>query len=314
MLFPNFYVSSVQLALMEFFKRIRMSVSHSASRLQSPARIHLTFTTRSFPLICPALTATAVLRPRNPAVPSNTPQKTLSELFPAGRFQSAMRSSYPLALAVLCAGLACAAAAQQAPQQNTEKPSPDTYGEQPSAAPAPPAVPENYAPPQVSPVPLEWTPPALQALTAQAAVKTSFTLDRTLLQVAAGLMPDSEVDDRRVINKLDGVSVHFLRFGPGGIPDEDAVGAIRAGYHVRGWKHVVTSTDRGGPVRDQTTDVWVVLDGVNVRGAVVLAETPQSLTLITIAGNINPVDLLHLRGHFGIPRFSDGGLRNRRDW
>ena len=224
-----------------------------------------------------------------------------------------MRCTYPLAFAVLCTGLACAAAQQPAPQ-NPDKPSPYTYSQQPSGEQAQPAPPENYVPPQVSPVPLEWTPPALQALTAQAAVKTSFTLDRTLLQVAAGLMPDSEERDRRVIHKLDGVSVHFLRFGPRGIPDEDAVAAIRAAYHVRGWKHVVTSTDRGGPVRDQTTDVWVVLDGVNVRGAVVMAETPQSLTLITIAGNINPVDLLHLRGHFGIPRFDDGDLRERRNW
>jgi len=36
------------------------------------------------------------------------------------------------------------------------------------------------------------------------------------------------------------------------------------------------------------------LDGVNVRGAVVLAETPGSLTIVTLAGNPSPVDLLHL--------------------
>ncbi|HEV2215320.1 MAG TPA: hypothetical protein VGR64_08535 [Terracidiphilus sp.] len=221
-----------------------------------------------------------------------------------------MSRTFPLAVSLLCMGLACPAIAQQ----NADKPSPYNYGEQPSGGPAAPAPPEDYVPPQVSPVPLEWTPPALQALNAQAAMKTSFTLDRTLLQVAAGFLPDSQEDDRRVINKLDGVSVHFLRFGSGGIPDEDAVAAIRAGYHVRGWKHVVTSTDRGGPVHNQTTDVWVVLDGMNVRGAVVMAETPQTLTLVTISGNINPVDLLHLRGHFGIPRFDDDGLNHRRSW
>ena len=43
------------------------------------------------------------------------------------------------------------------------------------------------------------------------------------------------------------------------------------------------------------------MDGVNVRGAVVLSETATSLTLVTAAGNLSPVDLLHLRGHFGIP-------------
>ena len=99
-----------------------------------------------------------------------------------------------------------------------------------------------------------------------------------------------------------------MRFPDTGIPDEGAVESIRAAYHLRGWKHLVTTGRTGGPVHDETTDVWVVMDGVNVRGAVILAETPKSLTLVTVAGNLNPVDLLHLRGHFGIPRFdSDGG-------
>ncbi len=79
---------------------------------------------------------------------------------------------------------------------------------------------------------------------------------------------------RQAINKLDGVSVHTMRFSEAGIPDEGAVEAIRASYHLRGWKHLVTTSDHGGPVHNGTTDVWVVLDGMNVRGAVVLAETP----------------------------------------
>jgi len=68
-------------------------------------------------------------------------------------------------------------------------------------------------------------------------------------------------------------------------------------------------TKAGGPVHNETTDVWVVMDGVNVRGAVVLSETPKSLTLVTVAGNLNPVDLLHLRGHFGIPKFDGDELK-----
>jgi hypothetical protein len=41
---------------------------------------------------------------------------------------------------------------------------------------------------------------------------------------------------------------------------------------------------------------------------VVLAETPKSLTLVTVAGDVSPVDILRLRGHFGIPRFAGNGL------
>lgn len=172
---------------------------------------------------------------------------------------------------------------------------------------ASPSAPPDAA--SVSPVPLEWTPPALEALSRQAATKSSFTLDRNLLNVAAGMLPDSEAGDRQVIRKLDGVSVHTMRFGDMGIPDEAAVDSIRAAYHLRGWKHLVTTAKSGGPVHNGTTDLWVVMDGVNVRGAVVLAETPKSLTLVTVAGNLSPVDILHLRGHFGIPRFDGDGVK-----
>jgi hypothetical protein len=168
-------------------------------------------------------------------------------------------------------------------------------------APMPPAA-------ERGPVVLDWTPPALADLSAKAAVKNSFTLNRDMLNAAAALMPDADEPTRQAINRVDGVSVHLLRFGAGGVPDEAAVNSIRDAYHLRGWKHVVSSSGSGGPVHDGTTDVWMVMDGVNMRGAVVLAETPKSVTLVTVAGNLSPIDLLHLRGHFGIPRFDDNGV------
>jgi hypothetical protein len=166
----------------------------------------------------------------------------------------------------------------------------------------PPAVPTQ------GPVVLDWTPPALGQLSSLAAVKNSFTLDRTMLVAAASVMGDMDEPTRQAINRLDGVSVHLLRFGADGVPDEAAVNSIREAYHLRGWKHVVTTSRNGGPVHNGTTDVWMVMDGINVRGAVVLAETPKSVTLVTVAGNLSPVDILHLRGHFGIPRFDDNGI------
>ncbi len=164
------------------------------------------------------------------------------------------------------------------------------------------------------PVPLEWTPPALVRLSSEAAVKSSFTLDRDMLRMAAGVLADPDAPARAAINKLDGVSVHLLRFGPDGVPDEEAVNAIREAYHLRGWKHLVTTTSAGGPIRNETTDVWMVMDGVNLKGAVILAETAKSVTLVTVAGNLSPIDLMHLRGHFGIPRYEsdDDGRAARR--
>jgi hypothetical protein len=202
-----------------------------------------------------------------------------------------MKLTLILGISLLSAALGCALAVAQ------------EYG-----TPAPP--PARQYPPDASPVPLDWVPPALSQLSASAPIKENFTLDRTLLGVAAGIVPDSDAPVRQAINKLDGVSVHIVRFNGSGIPDEGAVQAIRGAYHLRGWKHVVTTSDHGSAIHNGATDVWFVLDGVNVRGAVVLAETPRSLTLVTVAGNLSPIDLLHLRGHFGIPRLDANDFQN----
>ncbi len=191
--------------------------------------------------------------------------------------------------------MACGFGLAQAPVQLSAPP-PDA-GNAPAAANS-----------DIGPAILEWVPPALAQLSTQALAKESFTLDRTMLTAAAGLLPDADADVKQSVAKLDGVSVHILRFAADDAADPAAVDALREAYHLRGWKHVVSSDSKGGPVHNGTTDVWVVMDGTNVRGAVVLVESPRSLTLATMAGNLSPVDLLHLRGHFGIPRFEGDGL------
>lgn len=175
-----------------------------------------------------------------------------------------------------------------------------------------PPVTAAPATPDAAAVPLEWTPAALAQLNMEAEAKSSFTLDRTMLSAAAGLMGDSDADAKAAIRKLDGVSVHLLRFANTAPADPGLVESLREAYHLPGWKHVVSATDSGGPVHDGRADVWVKMDGANLRGAIVLVASPKSLTLATVSGNLSPVDLLHLRGHFGIPKFDADGLADRK--
>jgi hypothetical protein len=182
------------------------------------------------------------------------------------------------------------------------------------ASPAPPDPANAPAPPpasaDLSTALLEWTPPVLAQLSSQAEAKESFTFDRTMLGVAIGLLPNADNDVKQAAAKLDGVSVHLLRFAEPGAVDPGQVAAIRDAYHLRGWKHVVSKANTNSAASNGSTDVWLVLDGTNVRGAVVLYQTPKSLTLATVAGNLSPVDLLHLRGHFGIPHFDSDGIKD----
>lgn len=192
----------------------------------------------------------------------------------------------------------------QAPQPPSGQPDP---GNTPGPPVPPPAVSD------LSSAILEWVPPALTQLSTQAVAKESFTFDRTMLTAASALMSDNDPDLKQAVAKLDGLSVHTLRFAGPGAADPAQIEAVREAYHLRGWKHLVTATDSGGPVHTQTTDIWLVLDGANVRGAAVLVESPKSLTLATMAGNLSPVDLIHLRGHFHIPDFDAGAIRGDKD-
>src|SRR4051812_47184793 len=81
-----------------------------------------------------------------------------------------------------------------------------------------PYEPPPLAAPAYGPVVLDWTPPALSQLSALAAVKNSFTLDRNMLGMAASTWPDTDEPTRQAVNHLDGVSVHLLRFGTLGVP------------------------------------------------------------------------------------------------
>lgn len=194
-----------------------------------------------------------------------------------------------LGILVLCAGLSCGYLLSQAP--------------------ADPANANVSVPrPETGPVVLEWVPPAMTQLSAEAAAKSSFTLDRTMLSAAAGMISGADDEAKQAIARLDGVSVHMLNFAAPGIADPAQIDAVREAYHLRGWKHLVSTTRSGGPVHNGTADVWLVLDGANVRGAVVLMHSQKNLTLVTLAGNLSPEDVLHLRGHFGIPRFEGDGL------
>lgn len=210
-----------------------------------------------------------------------------------------MRSFLPAAL-VLTVSVACTSSFAQRSS--------------PAGPALPPAPPAYTAPasPSLS-VDLNWTPPEFAQLSAEASTRSSFSLDRSTLGIAAGLIPQADDDTRQALGKLDGVSGHILSFPAATGPDDELVAALRRAYHQRGWKHLVTNkTDSTanpnakGPLANGTTDVWVVMDGSNLRGAVALVESQRNVTLVTVAGNLSSVDLLHLRGHFGIPRYDSG--------
>ncbi len=136
-----------------------------------------------------------------------------------------------------------------------------------------------------------------------ASSRTEFTLDHSMLVLASKLDKDNE-DLRRVILGVNGVSVHSFRF-PGVVSlDPAAMDAIIQEYREAGWQHLVSKHKGDG---GQTTDLWVHLDQAAIREIAVLLVSARQLNFVSVSGSISPLDLLHLSGHFGIPKM-DGGV------
>jgi hypothetical protein len=151
-----------------------------------------------------------------------------------------------------------------------------------------------------------WIPRNMDAVSRHASFRTDFTFDRTMLELANNFIEDE--DTRRVVAKLNGISVHSYKFSAPGLYDPASLEAVRQQYHDRGWKHLVTEQSQHDPYDQGRTDIWIRFEHANVEGAVVMLASPTNINLIAIDGTVSPLDLLHLRGHFGIPRFSDNHL------
>ncbi len=169
-----------------------------------------------------------------------------------------------------------------------------------------PGTDANYAAAEQSYPDDTWIPQGMEALGRHASFHTDFTFDKSMLDMANNFVGDD--DTRRVIAKLRGISVHSYKFSAPGMYDPAALDAVRAQYHDRGWKHLVTSQSYVATPSQARTDVWVRFEHAQVEGMVLLVANQTNLNLVAINGTLSPLDLLHLRGKFGIPRFAGDSL------
>ena len=125
-----------------------------------------------------------------------------------------------------------------------------------------------------------------------------------MLQVAGFFVGDADPEARAAIAKLNGISVHSYHYASPGLYDPAALDMIRRQFEASGWRHLVAAHGKGDPFNPSQTDLWINFAHMDVTGMMVLIAGPKDLNLVALDGDLSTVDLLHLRGHFGIPRFS----------
>jgi hypothetical protein len=184
---------------------------------------------------------------------------------------------------------------QPAPVQNGNGSDGSSYGTMQQA----PAV-----PPQGPPPPAGWVPTFDSVLTSSAS-QTAFTFDRNLLGLTDSFFSGTDAETRRIVAGLNSITVRtfhardYARYDPG------ALAMIDGQYRAAGWKHLVNANGKGSAT---ITDLWLHYTGANINGLTVLNRGDRNMTVISVDCTLRPLDLLHLGGHFGIPKVDENAV------
>jgi hypothetical protein len=164
-----------------------------------------------------------------------------------------------------------------------------------------PSAQGNWTPPQNAVQ--NWFPIDIESLGQYASSRTEFSLDHNMVVLASkGDQDDNSL--RRVIAGVDGISVHRFKFQGPGMYNPQLLATIRADYSQAGWQHLADAHQRYG--YPQGTDLWLHLEHNTIRNIAFLITRPDQVAFVSVSGAISPIDLLHLAGHFGIPRIQGG--------
>lgn len=179
----------------------------------------------------------------------------------------------------------------------------------PALAPPPPYVPPSAYPSPPTSVPASPAVPVgglnFDAVMSSNYSQSSFTFDRSMLQAADGFFTGSDPETRRVLAGLNSITVHtyhardFARYDPGALAFID--GQLRGA----GWKHLVNANAHGS---SGATDLWLHFNGSEVNNVTVLTRGDRTMTVLAVDCILRPLDLLHLSGHFGIPKVDQGAI------
>ena len=143
----------------------------------------------------------------------------------------------------------------------------------------------------------------LEKLAARATETVDVTLDSSTLQLASGFLSKDDPDEaqvKKLVSKLKGIYVRSFDFDKEGEYSLSDVQALRSQLNGPGWSRIVGVKS----IKGENTEVYLLKNGDQIGGLVVLDAEPKELTIVHIDGSINPDELSRLSGHMCIPEIS----------
>jgi hypothetical protein len=163
--------------------------------------------------------------------------------------------------------------------------------------------------------PYDGVPPGiterLSTLADQPATHTGVVFDRSMMQVAQSMLQAGGMDADRAAAALNSISFDTYRYKEPAFYTPETMASIVDAFHRAGWKHLVNGNQtpaNSAQPRTAITDVWLHFNGADIDRVMVLVRSARDMNLIQVAGDLRPLDLLHLSGHFGIPKIDPNAV------
>jgi hypothetical protein len=164
---------------------------------------------------------------------------------------------------------------------------------------------------QTAVAPLPAISDSLNDLADQPATHTGFTFDRSTMQMVQGMLEQGGLDPDRAAAALSSISFDTYRYKEPAFYTPETMASILDAYHRAGWKHLVNGNQtpaNAAQPRTAITDVWLHFTGADIDHVTVLVRATRDMNLIQVAGDLRPLDLIHLSGHFGIPKMDPSAV------
>jgi len=140
----------------------------------------------------------------------------------------------------------------------------------------------------------------LDHLAAKANQTVDVNIDGRLMQIAAKVFNDQDVDEakiKKLVNGLKGIYVKSFEFDNEGDYSPADVESIRSQLRGPLWSRLLNVTSK----KEGIVEVYLMLNGDQISGLAVLAFESKELTVINIVGPVDLQKLSQLEGQFGVP-------------
>ena len=155
-------------------------------------------------------------------------------------------------------------------------------------------------------------PASFDKLAAKAEGAVDVTLDSGLLRMAARFLSDKDADEakaKKAISGLERVAVRSFQFAGEGEYDKADLAGLRSQLQGQAWSRIVGAKSKA---TGEDIDVYFKIDAKGLlSGVFMIVAEPRSLTVVELAGTLDPEHLADLGGQFHIPEvdiaFRDNG-------